>query len=115
VNLLHLSDQERIDCLTFCIIGAGPTGIEFATKLHNFVEQDAPKYYPALLQYICIKVIEALSAILAPFEKSLQDEAVKQMNCSPNISYADIASLLPKHFKLTELLLDSSIKEVTAN
>jgi NADH dehydrogenase FAD-containing subunit len=52
---------------------------------------------------------------LAPFDKSLQDEAIKQMNRAPSIRDADIASLLPERFKLTELLLDSSVKEVTAN
>jgi NADH dehydrogenase FAD-containing subunit len=112
-NLPHLSEQERVDNLTFCCIGAGPTGIEFAAELRDFVEQDAPKYYPSLLKYVRIKVIEASSSILAPFDKSLQEEAIKQMNQSPRIRDPDIQNLLPERFKLTELLLDSSVKEVT--
>ncbi|OEU22136.1 hypothetical protein FRACYDRAFT_205063 [Fragilariopsis cylindrus CCMP1102] len=113
-NLPGLSDEERINILTFAVIGAGPTGIEFAAELRDFVEEDGPKYYPTLLKYVRIKVIEASSTILAPFDKSLQEEAITQMN--RNVEFKDISiyRLLPERFKLVELLLDSSVKEVTA-
>ena len=58
-NLPHLTDQERKNDLTFAVIGAGPTGIEFAAELRDFVEQDGPKYYPNLLKHVRIKIIEA--------------------------------------------------------
>jgi NADH dehydrogenase FAD-containing subunit len=111
-NLPSLTDQEKKSILTFAVIGAGPTGIEFAAELRDFVEQDGPKYYPQLLKYVRIKVIEATSTILAPFDKSLQEEAIKQLSRSVNIVDPDVRDLLPEHFKLTELLLDSSVKEV---
>ena len=112
-NLPNLSDKERSDNLTFAIIGAGPTGIEFAAELRDFVEQDGPKYYPELLKYVRIKVIEASSTVLAPFDKSLQDEAIRQMNRAPLINDPEARNLLPERFKLVELMLDSSVKEVT--
>jgi NADH dehydrogenase FAD-containing subunit len=43
-NLPHLTDEERKQNLTFAVIGAGPTGIEFAAELRDFVEQDGPKF-----------------------------------------------------------------------
>jgi len=113
-NLPGLSDEERINNLTFAVIGAGPTGIEFAAELRDFVEQDGPKYYPALLKYVRIKVIEASSTVLAPFDKSLQEEAISRMNRSVEFNDPNIYRLLPEQFKLVELLLDSSVKEVTA-
>lgn len=112
-NLPGLSDEERINILTFAVIGAGPTGIEFAAELRDFVEQDGPKYYPTLLKYVRIKVIEASSAILAPFDATLQEEAMKQMNRKVEFKDPNIYRLLPERFKLVELLLDSSVKEIT--
>ena len=112
-NLPNLSDEERSDNLTFAVIGAGPTGIEFAAELRDFIEQDGPKYYPELLKYVRIKVIEASSTVLAPFDKSLQEEAISQMNRAPLIKDADVRNLLPERFNLVELMLDSAVKEVT--
>ena len=112
-NIPNLSDKERSDNLTFAVIGAGPTGIEFAAELRDFIEQDGPKYYPDLLKFVRIKVIEASSTVLAPFDKSLQEEAIRQMKRAPLIKDADVRNLLPERFELVELLLGSSVKEVT--
>ena len=112
-NIPGLSDDERKAILTFAIIGAGPTGIEFASELRDFVEQDGPKYYPNLLKFVRIKVIEASSTVLAPFDKSLQQEAIRQLTSAPKFRDPTVANLLPEQFKLTELLLDSGVKEVT--
>ena len=111
-SLPDLSEEDRINNLTFAVIGAGPTGIEFAAELRDFIEQDGPKYYPNLLKYVRIKVIEASSTILAPFDKSLQDEAIAQMNRQVQVQDQEARSLLPPRFQLVELLLDSSVKEV---
>lgn len=113
-NLPDMTDEERVNSLTFAVIGAGPTGIEFAAELRDFIEQDGPKYYPRLLKFVRIKVIEASSTILAPFDKSLQDEAIAQMNRRVQIKDESVRRLLPPGFKLVQLLLDSSVKEVTA-
>jgi len=112
-NIPGLSDDERKAILTFAVIGAGPTGIEFASELSDFVEQDGPKYYPNLLRFVRIKVIEASSTVLAPFDKSLQQEAIRQLTSAPKFRDPSVANLLPEQFKLTELLLDSGVQEVT--
>jgi NADH dehydrogenase FAD-containing subunit len=111
-NLPHLTDKERESILTIAVIGAGPTGIEFAAELRDFIEQDGPKYYPTLLKYVRIKVIEASSSVLAPFDKSLQEEAIKQLNRKMDIPNPEVRDLIPERFKLTELLLDSCVAEV---
>jgi len=58
-NLPGLTDEQRDATLTFAVIGAGPTGVEFASELRDFVEQDGPTYYKHLLKHVSIKVIEA--------------------------------------------------------
>lgn len=112
-NLPSLTDEQRENDLTIAVIGAGPTGIEFAAELRDFVEQDGPKYYPKLLKHVRIKVIEASPTVLAPFDQQLQEEAIRVMNRAVEFRDSDVVNLLPERFKLTELLLEKSVKEVT--
>lgn len=114
-NLPSLDEEARKSILTFAVIGAGPTGVEFASELRDFIEQDGPKYYPELLKYVRIKVIEASPTVLAPFDKSLQDEAIKQLTRGVNTKDQSVLALLPEEFKLTELLLNSGVSEVKEN
>jgi len=111
-NLPDLTDEKKIAILTFAVIGAGPTGVEFASELRDFIEEDGPKYYPDLLKYVRIKVIEASPTILAPFDKSLQEEAINQLTRGVKAKDPSILQLLPEKFQLTELLLNSGVSEV---
>ena len=79
------------------------------------MEQDGPKYYPNLLRHVRIKIIEASSTVLAPFDKSLQNAAIKQLTRSVSVKKPDVRNLLPAKFELTELLLDSGVSEVKEN
>lgn len=112
-NIPSMSEERKKQTLTFAVIGAGPTGIEFASELRDFIEQDGPKYYPNLLRYVRIKIIEASNTVLAPFDKSLQQAAIEQLQ-RPSSARMDprVSELLPEDFKLTELLLESGVKEV---
>lgn len=40
---------HRKQALTFVIVGAGPTGVEFTAELRDFIEDDVPQFYPHLL------------------------------------------------------------------
>ena len=112
-NLPGLTDEEREHNLTFVVIGAGPTGIEFAGELRDFVEQDGPRYYPELIKYVRIKVIASSSTILNSFEKSLQDEAIRNILDVPRIRDPTVRSLLPQGKMLTKIRFDSRVVEVT--
>ena len=82
------------------------------SELRDFIEQDGPKYYPNLLKFVRIKVIEASPTVLAPFDKSLQAEAIKQLTRDVKVKDTSVFNLLPEKFKLTELLLNSGVSEV---
>ena len=86
--------------------------MEFASELRDFIEEDGPKYYAKLLKHVRIKIIEASSMVLAPFDKSLQAAAIEALNRRVSIKDPEVAELLPPQFKLTELLLQSGVKEV---
>lgn len=58
-------------------------------------------------------MIEASPTILAPFDKSLQEEAVRQLTRGVSTKDPSVLDLLPEKFRLTELLLNSGVQEVT--
>jgi NADH dehydrogenase FAD-containing subunit len=91
------------------------THLYLCSELRDFIEQDGPKYYPKLLKFVRIKVIEASPTILAPFDKSLQEEAIKRLTSETKTTDPELQKLLPEKFKLTELLLNKGVSEVTAN
>lgn len=60
-----------IDCfekirtnLHFIVVGGGPTGVEFAAELHDFVQADLVKLYPSVKDIIKITVIQSGDHIL---------------------------------------------------
>lgn len=62
--LPNLSDDERRKALHFIVIGGGPTGVEFAAELHDFVSEDLAKLYPNIRELVKISLIEAGDHIL---------------------------------------------------
>ncbi|PKA66544.1 NAD(P)H dehydrogenase B2, mitochondrial [Apostasia shenzhenica] len=57
--LPDLNEEERKKNLHFVIVGGGPTGVEFAAELHDFVSEDLSKLYPSVCDLVKISVIEA--------------------------------------------------------
>ena len=112
-NYPDITDEQRQRFLTFCVIGAGPSGVEFASELRTFIEEDGPKYYPKLLKDVRIKVIEATSTVLAPFDKSLQEEAIRRLNSESKIRDEKARNFLPSHLKMSEVMLEARVKEIT--
>jgi NADH dehydrogenase FAD-containing subunit len=67
-----LSDQERRNLLNFCVVGGGPTGIEFSAELHDLVHAEMKDHYPALAKLVQITVFDVAPSILGSFDRSLQ-------------------------------------------
>jgi len=111
-SIPNLSDEEKEKILTFAVIGAGPTGIEFASELRDFITSDIAKYYGKILKFARIKIIEASSMVLSPFDPSLQAAAIEALNRRVSIQDEKVADLLPRPFKITELILETKVEEV---
>ena len=101
------NDEELKKELTFVIVGAGPTGIEFAAELLDFIESDGPRYYKELLPYVRIKIVEAAPSILRPFEDGMKDEAIRRL--TRTIDIEGIPTLRP-----LEILTNKQVSEVSA-
>ncbi|KAJ1456936.1 pyridine nucleotide-disulfide oxidoreductase-domain-containing protein [Pelagophyceae sp. CCMP2097] len=81
-NLPSLSDAERRRALSFVVVGAGPTGVEFCAELRDFLGSEATKYYPDLLQLAKVTLLEATTTILGPFDASLREVALEKLRAS---------------------------------
>lgn len=58
-SLPTLSNEERKKILQFVIVGGGPTGVEFAAELHDFVNEDIVKLFPQVKDLVKITILEA--------------------------------------------------------
>ncbi len=66
-----VSEEERRRLLQFVVVGGGPTGIEFAAELHDFLEEDLRDAFPALFPEVRITLLEASKGILNMFDQKL--------------------------------------------
>lgn len=65
---------EEIDrLLHMVVVGGGPTGIEYAAELHDFLVDDLSAWYPELAGKVKITLVEALPNVLPAFSKQLID------------------------------------------
>lgn len=85
VRIMLTSDRERLEqamhpsttpeqrrhLLSIGIVGGGPTGVEFAAELHDFVVQDIYRLYPELKDVVSIKVYDVQQHILSTFDESV--------------------------------------------
>ena len=73
-----LSPAERKQLLSFVVVGGGPTGVEFAAELHDFIYQDLSKQYPAdILQQVSITLVEGRE-VLGSFDSTLREYCVRK-------------------------------------
>ncbi|EGD90765.2 hypothetical protein H112_01345 [Trichophyton rubrum D6] len=65
--------------LHFAIVGAGPTGIELAASLCDFIHEDLVKVYPQLKEMIRITLFDVAPTVLSTFDESLSNYAMDTM------------------------------------
>ncbi|KAJ7777915.1 FAD/NAD-P-binding domain-containing protein [Mycena maculata] len=72
-----LSDVERRNLLNFCIVGGGPTGVEFASELHDLLHAEIAEHYPSLAKMAKITIYDVAPSILGSFDRTLVEYAEK--------------------------------------
>lgn len=64
--------QEEIDRLMhMVVVGGGPTGVEYAAELQDYLVDDLKKWYPEIADRLKITLVEALPNVLPMFSKKL--------------------------------------------
>ena len=71
--------------LTFAIVGGGPTGVEFAAELTDFITKDAMKHYPHLKG---IPEVHIISGDLLPMmDQSIQKYAQRTLEKTAGVKF----------------------------
>lgn len=76
-SLPGTSEHERNRLLHFVVVGGGPTGIEFAAELHDFVDEDLQHSFPVVQGNLRITVLEGSDTILNSFDRSLSSYTMR--------------------------------------
>lgn len=72
-NILPKDDPERRRLLNIVVCGGGPTGVEVAGELQDYIDQDLHKWMPELASDLKITLVEAMPNVLNMFNKKLVD------------------------------------------
>ena len=75
----HLSDRNtRRRTLRFIVVGGGPTGVELAAELHEFLKQTFSGYYAKeIIEDISVILVQKAAELLPKFAKSLQKKSLE--------------------------------------
>jgi len=66
-----ISAKERKRFLHYVVVGGGPTGVEFAAEMHDFITDDLRRSFPLLVNDVQITLLEAGEHILNTFDAAL--------------------------------------------
>ncbi len=72
-----ISEEKRKQFLRFVVCGGGPTGVEFAAELNDFIEDDVKKKYPEISKDVEIILVESRNKLLATFDEKLSEYTMK--------------------------------------
>ena len=75
-----LSEVERKRLLHFVVVGGGPTGVEFAGELHDFLQQDLSKWFPDTAPHMRVTLIEAGNRLLNSFSEALSTYTMRNFS-----------------------------------
>ena len=76
-SLPGTTPEEACKALHFVVVGGGPTGVEFAGTLCDFVREDLRRKYPELMQYVKVTLLQSAQTILMQFDAALAAHAVE--------------------------------------
>ncbi|KAL5330932.1 hypothetical protein ACEPPN_000458 [Leptodophora sp. 'Broadleaf-Isolate-01'] len=75
-----LTESQQRALLHFVIVGAGPTGVEVSSELHDLFKGGYAKLYPHLKDKVSISVHDVADKVLSGFDCELQDYAMKSFS-----------------------------------
>ena len=61
-------EDERKRLLHFVVVGGGPTGVEFASELRDFLREDVPSIYPTVLDDFRVTLVQSGDHILNNYD-----------------------------------------------
>mgnify|MGYP001172642561 FL=1 len=84
-NILPKDDPERKRLLSIVVCGGGPTGVEVAGELQDYIDQDLRQWMPEVADELKVTLVEAQPNVLNMFNSKLI-EYTKQVFQDTNIN-----------------------------
>jgi len=72
-------EQRRRELLTFAVVGGGPTGIELAAAIQDFVRKVLVRNYPSLTPQVRVLLVEAQDALLSGMKAKMSELAISRL------------------------------------
>jgi NADH dehydrogenase len=72
-------EQRRRELLTFVVVGGGPTGIELAAAIQDFVRRALVRDYPSLMSQTRVFLVEAQDALLSGMKAKMSELAISRL------------------------------------
>jgi NADH dehydrogenase len=72
-------EQRRRELLTFVVVGGGPTGIELAAAIQDFVSKALIRIYPSLMSQTRVLLVEAQDALLSGMKAKMSELAISRL------------------------------------
>mmetsp|Transcript_75852 Transcript_75852/g.183339 ORF Transcript_75852/g.183339 Transcript_75852/m.183339 type:complete len:687 (+) Transcript_75852:73-2133(+) len=72
-----ITPEERDALLSFIIVGGGPTGVEVAADLCDFIRDDVSKLYPKLVDHVSVRIIDTVEHLLSSYDRKISEETLK--------------------------------------
>jgi NADH dehydrogenase FAD-containing subunit len=73
-----VSEEEKKKLLNFVIVGGGPTGVEFAAELKDFMNAEISKYFSHLKDDVKITIVQSGDHILNCYDEKISEFAEKK-------------------------------------
>lgn len=73
------NEQRRRELLTFVVVGGGPTGIELAAAIQDFVGKALARKYPSLTSQVRVLLVEAQDALLSGMKARMSGLAISRL------------------------------------
>jgi NADH dehydrogenase len=77
--LLERNEERRRELLTFVVVGGGPTGIELAAAIQDFVRKALVRDYPSLMPQTRVLLVEAQDALLSGMKTKMSELAITRL------------------------------------
>lgn len=72
-NILPKDDPQRKRLLSIVVCGGGPTGVEVAGEIQDYIDQDLRAWMPEVASELKVTLVEAMPNVLNMFNKKLVD------------------------------------------
>lgn len=72
------AEQERL--LHFVVVGGGPTGVEFAAEVQDFLREDVSRIYPGIHDKVKVSLVQSRDHILNTYDQTISEYTEKQFS-----------------------------------